>query len=206
MKVRANYKPSEKEHQYIIAAILGDGCLIKPYRNAVSHRICWNMGNRKHAKSKLKSMDFVGANYYEGNNPGFGDNWYRVATSAHPIFTSYAKKYGDSKGLIGDSGIAYELDSIGWAIYYGDDGHLNADNKIAFIHTEGKTHEMVEHIRKALNLFIGFDGARVYEYIGGAKKRKMKAIRMTKGGTHEFIKKIKKYMEDGLEYKTRGFN
>lgn len=199
-KVPENYQPQGEEHQIIIAAILGDGCLIKPYDGA-NHRIQWNMGNKEHALFKLSQSSFIGSKYKEGKNPGFGENWFCIQTACHPMLTRYAKKYGDSKGLVDDSGITSELDSLGWAIYYGDDGHITRGGN-CFLHTEGKSDEMVENIKLSLNDFIGIDdGAVICSYFGGTKKRLLKCIRMKNEASVKFMEKVAPYMAHGMEYK-----
>lgn len=206
-KLPENYKPNDYEHQIIIASMVGDGSLYVPYkRSNPSARICWNMGNEKHAIFKRDAFSFIGADYRVKENPGFGKNWYCVRTKSHPIFTRYGDRYGYTKSRVNpDSGIYHELDSVGWAWLYGDDGHYDSVGGIAFIHTESFSLEHVETIRSALNQFIGIDGARVHSYIGGTKKRKMHCIRMTQDGTEEFISRVKENMADGMEYKT-GYN
>lgn len=199
----ANYKPNEFQHQVIIASICGDGSLSRPYKNRkCTPRITWNMGNKEHAMHKFEVFNsFVGATYTEMKNPGFGENWYCVKTKSHPMLDYYSEKYGErKKNLSVESGIFHELNSIGWAWLYGDDGHLSKEGH-AFIHTEGFDFDSVQDIASALNLFIGIDAAKVHSYKGGQKKRLMHCIRLTKEGTHEFFKKIKPYMANGMEYK-----
>lgn len=161
------------------------------------------MGNKEHALFKFEAFNsFVGASYTERDNPGFGSNWFCVKTKSHPLFNSYLNKYGErKKNLKVSSGIFDELNELGWAWLYGDDGHYDKRSKTAFIHTECFSEHDVNLIRESLNAFLGIDGARVHSYIGGQKKREMYCIRMTKGGTDEFFAKIKESMADGLEYK-----
>ena len=202
--VPANYKPNAFEHQIIIASLCGDGSLSFPYKNKPCNpRISWNMGNREHAIYKFKTFDsFVGATYSERENPGFGSNWYCIKTKSHPLFIDYVEKYGERKKNISvDSGIFDELNSVGWAWLYGDDGHFNKQGGHAYIHTETFSLIDVQKIVESLNGFIRMDGAKVRTYIGGQKKRELHCVRLTKGGTHEFFSKIKAHMADGLEYK-----
>lgn len=204
MKVSANHTPSDFEHQIIIASICGDGSLSFPYNNRPCNpRISWNMGNREHALYKYNAFNsFIGARYNETDNPGFGDKWYRVVTKSHPLLVNYVEKYGQrKKNLSAKSGIFDELNCVGWAWLYGDDGHLDKSKGLAYIHTESFSYDDVNIIRESLNSFIGFDGSRIHSYIGGVKKREMHCIRMTQGGTNEFMEKIKAHMADGLEYK-----
>lgn len=197
----ANYEPNSDEHQHILAALLGDGCLIKPYKKSKTYRMVWNMGNKSHALHKAEAFKFLGAKYQKKVNPGFGAEWHCVVTGCHPLLDMYSEKYGNSKGLTSGSGIASELNSLGWAVYYGDDGHLDRVTGTCFLHTEGLEDDMVSDIAKAVNEFIGHDAAVVFSYVGGAKKRKMKCIRIKKNGSKIFMEKIKKHMAAGMEYK-----
>lgn len=201
----ANHVPNNFQHQVIIASICGDGSLSFPYKGRKCNpRISWNMGNREHALYKFNVFnEFVGATYRERENPGFGDNWYCVNTKSHPLFMKYVEKYGErKKNLSVDSGIFDELDSIGWAWLYGDDGHLSREGNV-FIHTENFSLDDVNKIAESLNKFIGTNGSRVHSYVGGQKKRLMHCIRLTNGGTYEFFSKIKTHMANGMEYKIR---
>lgn len=182
----------------------GDGSLSYPYKNRPCNpRISWNMGNKEHALFKFNAFDkFIGASYKEKENPGFGSEWHCVVTKSHPLLCKYIDKYGErKKNLLVNSGIFDELDDVGWAWLYGDDGHLDLRSSTAYIHTENFCLEDVGLIRESLNSFIGFDGSRVHSYIGGQKKREMHCIRMSKGGTNEFMERIKTHMANGLEYK-----
>ncbi|XBW68191.1 homing endonuclease [Pectobacterium phage Ymer] len=196
----ANADFDEFQHQAIIASILGDGCLIRPTVRS-NHRLVWNMGSSDHAKFKNEFFSFLGSSFSEKKNPGFGENWYCIKTGCHPKLTEYSNKYGDSKGLIDESGIAFELNDFGWAWYYGDDGHLDKKNEICFMHTEGKTHEMVINIRDALRKFISSDGVNIHKYVGGSKKRQLECIRMGKNESKDFMSRVEKHMANGMEYK-----
>lgn len=187
------------QHQKIISSILGDGCLIKPYEGA-NHRLAWNMGHKGHAEYKTRNFSFLGAKLREKKNPGFGNEWFCIRTQCHPMLSMYAESYGDSKGLKLTS-IAHELNELGWAWYFGDDGHTDHKHEIAFLHTEGKSHEMVLSIRDALRDFVGSDGVVVHSYIGGTKKRNLECLRMRKNETKVFMERIKRHMADGMEYK-----
>lgn len=191
----ARLKPglTDAQEQYILAAIAGDGYVGMGNKNSSCPRIAWNMGNKDHALSKLGHFEFLGATYSEKDNPGFGEHWYCVVTKSHPILNKYI-------GMSAAQAVR-QLNSTGWAIYYGDDGHYSKSQDLAYIHTEGESYRDVESITECLNKFLGFDGARIYSYIGGTKKRKMHAIRMTKRGTYEFFKKTSAHMERGVEYK-----
>jgi hypothetical protein len=203
LKSPYNHKPNNYQHQIIIASMCGDGSLAYPYKERdCNPRIQWNLGNKEHALFKFRAFDeFIGAKYTERENPGFGSNWFCVSTKSHFMLNEYIEKYGERKKNVKvDSGIFDELDDIGWAWLYGDDGHM-AKRGSAYIHTESFCFEDVQKIRESLNAFLGFDGARVHSYIGGKYKREMHCIRLTVGGTNEFIEKIKGNMANGLEYK-----
>ena len=181
------------EEQLILAAKLGDGYIAKGNKGSKACRISWNMGNKEHALHKAGSFEFLGSSYKEMDNPGFGDDWFCVVTKSHPSLNKYAE--------MSIKDCAAKLNHIGWAVYYGDDGHLCKKQGVSFIHTEGKTLDDVKSILKSLNKFIGFDGASIHTYIGGTKKRKMHCIRMKKDGSNEFMRKTAPYMESGVEYK-----
>lgn len=202
-KIAGNYRPTDYQHQIIIASMLGDGSLSKPYKGYnPSARIHWNMGDEKHARYKAREFEFIGASYSEKENPGFGNRWYCVRTASHPVFSKYGERYGfKKKNIDPHSGIYSELNEVGWAWLFGDDGHTDHKLKIAHLHTESFGLEHNEIVRDALNEFIGFDGCSVHGYVGGAKKRKLFSIRMTKNGTKEFMGRIEKHMADGMEYK-----
>lgn len=191
---------SSEAHQNILAAMIGDGCLLKAYEGS-NYRLAWNMGNESHARSKLRAFEWAKPKFTHRNNPGFGSEWYQVRTACSPVFTSYAEKYGNSRDGYKVGKISSELDAMGWAIYYGDDGHLAKRYGNAFIHTEGFDHDGVLAIKNNLCEFIGLDGVSVYGYMGGKNKRYLECLRMGKHETIEFFKRIKPYMEDGLEYK-----
>lgn len=191
---------TNEEHQLILSAILGDGSLSKPGRTN-NYRIVWNMGNKEHAQSKLRMAARFNPSYQERDNPGFGVNWFCVRTACCQIISQYADKYGNSKG-IHNLNTPFELDDLGWALYYGDDGHINNKDKICFLHTEGKTEEMVLSIKEALEKHFDIKGGvSLHRYIGGTKKRELISLRMKKDASKKFMQRIKKYMADGVQYK-----
>lgn len=202
-KIPANYTPNEFQHQIIIASMIGDGSLSVPYKNASpSARICWNMGNKEHAMFKKMAFEFIGAEYSQKENPGFGSEWHCVRTKSHPLFTRYGDKYGYTKARIDpESGIYHELNDVGWAWLYGDDGHLDKNGNV-YIHTESfnKSHALI--VVDAIDKFIGKKCCSTHSYIGGAKKRELHCVRINKNASKEFISRIKENMADGLEYKT----
>lgn len=200
--VPANYEPSDFEHQIILASIVGDGSISRPYTNRECNaRIQWNMGNKEHALFKAEKFSFVGTTFRQKENPGFGNDWFCLSTKSHPIFSKYASKYGERKKNISpESGIYHELNAIGWAWLYGDDGHVDNDRGIAYLHTEGLSKAGVEVVCDAMNKFIG-GGATTHRYIGGIKKRELHCLRLTKDATNEFFSRIKAHMARGVEYK-----
>lgn len=184
---------TKEQEQYILAARVGDGSIKKGNSRSRYYRITWNMGNREHAKHKFERFGFLNSKYVERDNPGFGDNWYSVQTKTHPVLTKYAElSVQDACSM---------LDDVGWAIFYGDDGHLDKKNKICFLHTESETKETVELIIKHLNEFLGMDGASLHKYVGGTKKRTMYCIRMKKYASSKFMERTAQHMERGVEYK-----
>lgn len=192
---------SEYQHQIIIASILGDGCLIYPHKSAKSPRICWNMGNQEHAKYKAEEFKFLGAKYQEKPNPGFGEFWYCIATSCHPVLSKYySNMFSDGK-LSPTPEILSELNAVGWAWLYGDDGHTNHKDSICFLHTEGFTIEQTKMFSDAIDKFIGMKECSIHSYVGGKKKRLLHCVRIRKNGSQEFMSRIEKHMATGLEYK-----
>lgn len=205
--VPASYEPNDFERQIILASMVGDGSLSFPYSKPCHARIQWNMGNKEHAIFKAKAFEFVGSSMKEKRNPGFGDNWFCVATKSHPLFSRFVEMYGErKKNIKPSSGIFHELNEVGWAWLYGDDGHYCNASRSAFIHTEGFAKQDVEIITSALNEFIGFECASVHGYIGGLKKREMHCVKINKVGTYEFIKRIESNMADGVEYKKGNYH
>lgn len=192
-------------HQNILAALAGDGCLIKNTKRG-THRLVWNMGNKDHAICKAERFKKLNATYREACNPGFGDNWFQVRTSCAKILDRYAEEYGDSSRGYNIGKICRELNAIGWAIYFGDDGHCSISNarRIVEIHTEAFSQEEVQAVADALKAFIANDGVKVRSYIGGAKKRELYSVSITtRDAQDEFFKRISDYMENGVEYKIK---
>lgn len=191
--------PNDRQHQQILASMIGDGCLIRATARS-NYRMVWNMGSERHAAYKKESFSWIGSVMKEKENPGFGDRWFCVQTSCSPLLTNYAIEYGHSKVGYDVGKIARELRAEGWAWFFGDDGSYS---KSAIIHTEGFSDDEVESIRIALIDFIGNDGVVVQSYIGGSKKREMKCLRMRDNARKEFFKRIENHMADGMEYKVR---
>lgn len=193
-------------HQNILAALAGDGCLIKNTKRG-THRLAWNMGNKEHALCKAARFKKLNAAYRERDNPGFGDKWFQVRTSCTKILDRYAEKYGDSANGYNIGKICRELNEVGWAVYFGDDGHSSISYgkyRQVFIHTEAFMEDECWEVANALNDFLGLNGARVNSYIGGTKKREMFYVNIfDEEAQDEFFKRITDHMEDGVEYKIK---
>ncbi|HBM2295314.1 TPA: hypothetical protein LUL88_004429 [Escherichia coli] len=192
-------------HQNILAAMAGDGCLIKNTEKG-THRLSWNIGNKEHALSKVERFAKLNPRYREKKNPGFGDNWFCVSTSCTKVLDSYADKYGNSKDGYDIGKICRELDPVGWAAYFGDDGHctVSSGKRVVEIHTESFSRSEVQSVVDALIAFIANDGVKVRSYIGGKKKRELYSVSITtRSAQDEFFKRISKHMENGVEYKIK---
>lgn len=205
-RVHPKKEISPDEHQNILAAMIGDGCLLKNTARG-TYRLAWNMGNKPHALSKLEAFSGFNSSYNERDNPGFGEKWYQVRTSCWKGFDYYAEKYGNSRNGYNCGLISSELNALGWAIYFGDDGHSSVSNNhlTVAVHTEGFTESQCNEIAVNLENFIGvYGGVSVKSYIGGTKKRKMFFILLTSSeAKYEFFKKITPHMENGVEYKIK---
>lgn len=165
------------------------------------------MGNERHAKSKVKRFEKLNPRYREKKNPGFGDNWFCVSTSCTKILDKYAEAYGDSRCGYKIGKICRELDSVGWAAYFGDDGHCTVNKggkRVVQIHTESFSKGEVQEVVDALIAFIANDGVKVRSYIGGKNKRALYCVSITtRSAQNEFFKRISEHMEDGVEYKIK---
>ena len=197
-----NYELSNEQRQKVIASAYGDGSLKLGSKASRRPRIVWNMGNKDHALYKKDHFKFVGATYKEGVNPGFGVEWHTVVTKSHYCLLDVYERVNVGGVKVLDVGLIRELGDIGWAWWYGDDGHLDKRRGLAFLHTESFGARDVADITKCINDYLGFDGSRVCSYVGGAKKRRMYCVRFTKEGTEEFIKRVRPYMANGVQYKT----
>lgn len=204
--VNPNMEVDDFLHQNILAAMAGDGCLVKNAPNG-THRLSWNMGNERHAKSKVKRFEKLNPRYREKKNPGFGDDWFCISTSCTKILDKYAEVYGDSKSGYRIGKICRELNSVGWAAYFGDDGHCTVSGggkRAVEIHTESFSKEEVQEVVDALIAFIANDGVKVRSYIGGKRKRELYSVSITtRSAQDEFFKRISEHMEDGVEYKIK---
>lgn len=203
MSLPYNYEPTESERQAFLASLLGDGYLGAPYRrNNPTPRMVWNMGDEKHAKYKLNFFKKWNPTYEEVENRGWGEKNYRVKINGHPYLRKLHKElYKNGKKNVTRKWIR-ELNDVGWAWFYGDDGHYSREAGVCYLHTEGYGKDISNEFAKAVCEFIGVsDGAKVYSYLGGTPKKERFAVRLTKRASDEFIRRIKKHMADGMEYK-----
>lgn len=198
-KVSANYKETHKQRQAIIATVLGDGSILYPYKGAGTPRLVWNMGNKEHAEYKRDFFEFLDCKLKEKDNTGFGKNWYCLSTRAHPLIKKFHDELyvGTKKNITRDW--VYELDEIGWAWLYGDDGNLS--NECCRIHTEGYGKEISQIYADAINIFTKTDGAVVSKYFGGTPKKERFYVRCNRNTSREFIKRVGPHMATGMEYK-----
>ena len=163
----------------------------------------WNLANEKHAIWIKNKFSFLNPTLVERENRGWGDISYTVSTKSHPCLkTFYEMVWKDGKKYFNQE-VFLKMNEVGWAVLYSDDGHFDKKNKICFIHTESFSYHENIIISKILNDFIGYDnGVSVINYKGGQKRNKIYyCLRLKKGASYEFIKKISKYMADGMEYK-----
>lgn len=196
-----NYVPTKEQADMIIASSYGDGCIKIAHSKSISPSIKWNMGHKNHALFKFNKFQFLGAQYKEVENRGFGDVNYTVSTQSHPCLLPFYKKIWVDGKKVANKGLIESMGDVGWAWLYGDDGHLDKRGNIAFIHTEQFGEKENQIFVNALNKYLGANVARIHCYIGGAKKRKLYCVRLTKDGTKEFCKRVKYYMATGMEYK-----
>lgn len=197
--VSANYLESHSQRQAILATVLGDGSILYPYKGAATPRIVWNMGNKDHAEYKRDFFQFLGCNLKEKNNPGFGSDWYCLSTKTHPLIKKFHDELyiGTKKNITRDW--IYELDEIGWAWLYGDDGSLS--NDCCSIHTEGYGKEISQIYANAINIFTKTDGAVASKYFGGTPKKERFYVRCNRNTSREFTKRVGPHMATGMEYK-----
>lgn len=202
LKAPANKRLTHEQEQALLASIVGDGYLAYAYKGARLPRVTWNMGNKEHAKYKQNFFEFLQPSFTEKENPGWGAVTYSVNTSCHPclkpIHDKYFKEGKKDPNLIPD--IFRSLDAIGWAWFYGDDGHLG-QNDSCFLHTEGYGEHISNECAKAVNYFTKTNGARVFSYFGGTPKKDRFCVKMNAECSDEFMARIKNHMADGLEYK-----
>lgn len=201
-----NYKPTMEQDEIIRAASIGDGCILYPYKGAKNPRLSWNIANKEHAEYICNEFSFLGATIKKSDNGGFGEFIYRITTKVHPLLKKYHKDLYPKGVKTISSEYVKSVSEVFFAWLYADDGHLNKNRGILFIHTEGYSKQESEILAKKINHFIGFEGARIHSYKGGKHKKLLHCIRLTKGATSEFINKIKKYIPDGVEHKTQQDN
>lgn len=203
LKAPFNYTLTNEQEQAVLASIVGDGYMSLPNKDSKYPRLTWNMGNEEHGIYKLKFFDFLKPTYTVKQNPGWGSMQYTIVTSCHPcllnIYNKYYKHGKKRENLIPE--IFESLNSIGWAWFYGDDGHLG-NNESCFLHTEGYGKYISKSCAKAVNKFTGIKGASVFDYIGGTPKKQRYCVKLNAECSDEFIKRIKPHMANGMEYKT----
>lgn len=199
----ANYQLTEFELQAAIASAYGDGYLHMPNKDSKYPRLVWNMGkNYEHAKYKKDFFSHIGTTIETKENPGFGAEWNCVKTSCHPCFLPvYDSVFKDGKKTVSMDSIS-KFGDIGWAWFYGDDGHLGSNSLEVYFHTEGYLEEGSIIFCNAFNLYMGYECAKVFKYIGGNPKKERYCVKVNGSGSDEFIKRVKPYMANGLEYKT----
>jgi len=179
-------------HQDLLSAKLGDGYISLGTKASKACRVAWNMGNKLHALEKVKRFKKLSPTYIEKENPGFGSEWFCVATKSHPL----VNKYKDKSFLE----CVNELNDYGLAGWYGDDGHLSKSTGTCFIHTECMSFDVVSEICEILTNKFKLK-SKVHSYVGGVNKRKMHCIRLTKGSSNELMARTKDCMAKGMEYK-----
>ena len=191
------------QRQAVLASIIGDGYLSYAYSKAKLPRLKWNMGNKDHALYKNEFFGFLSPTYSERENGGWGSMTYSVLTSSHPCLKDihdefYVENKKDPNKL---SLIFNELNDVGWAWFYGDDGHLGGNDTV-YLHTEGYGEKGSKCCSDAVNNYLNInDGSKVFMYYGGTPKKERYAVKLTAEASDEFIKRIKKHMANGMEYK-----
>lgn len=192
---------SKDEFQATIASLLGDGHMNYPHKGSNMPKIRWNMGNKDHALFKMDFFKDFGTTFVEKENPGWGSNWYQVGTGCALAFVDVYDKYRIEDRAERAKAISKDLDEVGWAWYYGDDGHYNKSRGIAFIHTEGLGEDGSNYVAASLNKFLDGDHCKVDSYIGGSPKSRRYMVRLRTEGTRIFLDKIRPHIATGMEYK-----
>lgn len=202
LKAPFNYKLTRVQKQAVLASIVGDGYLSKPNKDSNYARLVWNMGDKNHAMYKHDFFKDIGVKYTEKENSGWGSIHHTVVTSCHPCFSEiYEKFYKDGKKIPELIPSIFEsLDAVGWAWFYGDDGHLSGNDN-CYLHTEGYGKQISQSCADAVNKFTGINGAKVFSYVGGTPKKQRFCVSINTECSDEFISRIKKYMAHGMEYK-----
>src|SRR5699024_1820244 len=170
---------TENERQATLASIIGDGYMHKGNAQSKYPRIAWNMGNKKHAEYKKDFFFRFGSTIQEKENPGWGSKWYCVTTKSCPAFVEIFDKYNKKDKALRAELVMPELKEIGWAWLYGDDGHFDKKNGIAYIHTEGLEEEGTKIAAKCLGAFLEIDQPiSVQNYLGGYLKKERFCLRL----------------------------
>jgi len=207
LKLPYNYEPTPEQHELIIASCLGDGSLLQGGNatKGASHHLAWNMGDKHHAEFKQKALSFLGCSLKEGVNPGWGARWYSLVTQQHPFLNKYRPMmYAEDRSPIAAPEVLSVLGPLGWAWWYGDDGHMS-DN-VAFMHTEGYSDECNENIRQALCRFIDIqDAVSVAKYLGGTPKKLRTMLRFKNEASRKFFEIVAPHMAPSMAYKVGNF-
>lgn len=200
----ANYKFNPIENELILASCLGDGSLLNsnsatPYPS--SYRLVWNLGDEAHARFKQAAFSFLKCSLKEGCNPGWGSKWYQLATKYHPALNPYRPLlYNSKREPVATPEVLAQLGPIGWAWWYGDDGHRQ--DSIAFLHTEGYSEECNRNIAAALCRFTGVDnGVSLQTYLGGNPKKLRTMVRFKNEASKKFFQLVAPHMAPSMAYK-----
>lgn len=196
------FKLTSDEFQAVISSLLGDGHMNYPNKQSNFPRLQWNMGNKKHAEYKRDFFSRFGADMKESENPGWGSKWFQVITPCLPALVDIYSEFRLDDRVERARRIFPLLDDVGWAWFYGDDGHYDSKRGLAFLHTEGLGEEGSKICLECLNYYLGMNAGKVDCYLGGNPKKERYMVRLNRGGSDEFIKRIKKHMAKGMEYKT----
>ena len=190
------------EFQAVISSLLGDGYMNYPNKLSKFPRLQWNMGNKEHAEYKRDFFHRFNATLVETENPGWGSEWFQVRTPCLPALVDIYKQFRLDDKVERARRIFPILDDVGWAWFYGDDGHYDSKRGLAFLHTEGLGEEGSKICLECLNHYLGMNAGKVDCYLGGTPKKERYMVRLNRDGSDEFIKRVKKHMAKGMEYKT----
>lgn len=196
------FELTSDEFQAVISSLLGDGYMNYPNKKSNFPRLQWNMGNKMHAEYKKDFFSRFDAVMRECKNPGWGSEWFQVRTPCLPALVDIYSEFRVDDKVERAIKIFPLLNDVGWAWFYGDDGHYCSNKKLAFLHTEGLGEEGARICLECLNGYLGMDSGKVDCYLGGTPKKERYMVRLNRGGSDEFIKRIKKHMAKGMEYKT----
>lgn len=194
------------EFQAVISSLLGDGYMNYPNKKSNFPRLCWNMGDKEHAEYKRDFFHRFNAGLVEKENPGWGSKLFQVRTPCLPVLVDIYRQFRLDDKAERARRIFPILDDVGWAWFYGDDGHYCKERGLVSLHTEGLGEDGSQICINAVNEYLGFEAGKVDSYLGGTPKIIRYMVRLNRGGSDEFIKRVKKHMAKGLEYKTSESN